>query len=152
MKAFALSLSALLTCVTLCSAVPSPLRVALPLDDADPALRVAVAGLMEALGRDAIWFDTLPLAEIARLGGAFDALLARGPGGPADLPLITLPVGAPVAAEKVKSSLLAAVSAERRRDYEAFLAQREPSGAWGARTSPTTRDDPRRSPFSIRSR
>ncbi len=89
--------------------------------------------VMRDLGRDAIWFDYIESAGAitpAYLAN-FDVVLSDGLDVPTTLPVLRYAfsndeakAAADVAA--VRESIMKAISAERRKDYEAFIAQREP--------------------------
>ncbi|MBX7206727.1 MAG: c-type cytochrome [Verrucomicrobiaceae bacterium] len=100
--------------------------------------------LMRDLGRDAIWFDFEAVSNatdaVDRLGqfdpAVFDVVISDGIDISSGKPL-SIPVVKPAFPEKdkeddaafvakAKEQILAALSSERRADYEAFLKQREP--------------------------
>ncbi len=93
--------------------------------------------LMRDLGRDAIWFDFEAPTDAMPVGDRFshyDVVVSDGldinGSKPATIPVLkpAFPTKEDDTAfvAKVKSDILAALSKERRADYEAFLAQREP--------------------------
>jgi putative membrane-bound dehydrogenase-like protein len=93
------------------------------------------AFLMRELGRDAIWFDyfTDAKAVTQEALAKFDAVMVDGPA--ADLAgahAVQPEFGTdektwtPQLAQTIREKLLAAVSPERRAEWEKFLAQREP--------------------------
>ena len=116
----------------------SPLRI-LYAGTPDRAPRMACHALMRDLGRDAIWFEYVsdPAAATADFVGKFDAVVLDAP---ADRfpSLAAVPPARRIAAAQLgaaeseayatgaKARLVAAVSASRRAEWEAFLAAREP--------------------------
>jgi putative membrane-bound dehydrogenase-like protein len=81
--------------------------------------------LMAELGRDAIWFDyatgaTPDAATLAR----YDALAVKAPTAVSSLPMLIVKTDATAAA--FRAELEAALSADRKSAWQAFLAQREP--------------------------
>lgn len=126
---FALCLLALLSLTSFLTAAEGPVRV-LCLRGAvmSEAERTVVATLMRDLGREGIWFDvqhwaegqeepTVALYDVVMQPSA----LSTWPKGKAILPL---PETVDVA--KVKADILGVIGEERRKSWEAFLAQREP--------------------------
>lgn len=100
--------------------------------------------LMRDLGRDAIWFDFEAVSDATAAGdrlsqydpATFDLVVSDGIDISSGKPL-SIPVVKPAFPEKdkeddaafvakTKEQILAALSKERRADYEAFLKQREP--------------------------
>ena len=131
---------------SLAHAAPGPLRV-LFASSGDDASGKRCHVLMRELGREAIWFDYVanPAEVTPELLANFDAVLlfdaprsrfpvlaamkSRFPAFPGDksIPVIESAPGvqAPTV-EEVRKLLLFLVREERRKEYEAFLAQREP--------------------------
>ncbi len=125
-----LALSLALT--ALAHAAPGPLRV-LFAGKGDDASGKKCHALMRDLGREAIWFDYV--ADKAGLTPEWlakcDVVLLDAPSG--DFPALAgfdakrvVTAEGDVAAEPMKAKLLAAAGDARRKEYEAFLAQREP--------------------------
>lgn len=116
---------------TIATAATGPIRVICPLYEELPSQRATIHDLMRDLGRDAIWFDVRSREDsLSReVLAKYDVLLS-----PASLVNSGLPipiVRAPavqnlVDVTKVKADILAALSNSRKKDWEAFLAQREP--------------------------
>ena len=111
-------------------ATTGPLRVAVPLIEGDAAQAAAIHALMRDLGRDAIWFDVLAQSEALQPATRtrYDALLLHGKfnDAPHGIPAFSSSAQGEVNPAKFKADLLAALTPERRKNYEAFLAQREP--------------------------
>ncbi len=123
-----MALTVLLALVTPASA--GPLRIAVPDVGGDAAQSAVLHVLMRDLGREAIWFDVLPLAEMERdaTRTRYDARLFSGKADAAPKGIVALPWPAPgaEAAGKFKGDLLGTLTPARRAAYENFLAQREP--------------------------
>ena len=123
------------------SAAPGPLRVLYLGQDDTPAPKHC-ALLMQALGRDAIWFDYAsdPAAVTPQWLAKFDAVLVDAPregfkalAGTDAQRIVTAEFGpdekawaAPGALKSVREKLLAAAGSARRAGWEKFLAGREP--------------------------
>jgi putative membrane-bound dehydrogenase-like protein len=92
--------------------------------------------LMRDLGRDAIWFDYVE--EVGALTpdylAHFDVVLSDGLAVQTSLPVLRYvftsddiaPAEAAADVAAVRALILKTISPERRKDYEAFIAQREP--------------------------
>jgi putative membrane-bound dehydrogenase-like protein len=81
--------------------------------------------LMAELGRDAIWFDyaTGSVPDAATLA-RYDALVVKAAASSSSLPVLLLKADTTPAA--FRAQLEAALSADRKASWQAFLAQREP--------------------------
>jgi len=81
--------------------------------------------LMAELGRDAIWFDyaTGSVPDAATLA-RYDALVVKAAASASSLPVLVLKPDTTPAA--FRAQLEAALSADRKASWQAFLAQREP--------------------------
>jgi putative membrane-bound dehydrogenase-like protein len=81
--------------------------------------------LMAELGRDAIWFDyaTGSVPDAATLA-RYDALVVKAAASASSLPVLLLKADTTPAA--FRAQLEAALSADRKASWQAFLAQREP--------------------------
>ncbi len=116
-------------------AAPKPLRIAYL--DVQGVEKAAVGPLHSAMkdnGRDALFFDYYGSAAdlTAPLAALYDAVLVRGDAS--NLPALSaakasgrvLPVTESSTPAQIREDVLKAVSADARKDWEAFLAQREP--------------------------
>ena len=135
-----LSLALALALTTFAHAAPGPLRV-LFAGRGDEASWKTCHLLMRELGRDGIWFDyvTDPAALTPEWLAKSDVVLVEGPSE--GFPTLAgydskrvVPVGptaeenaaGQVVARPFREKILAAAGDARRKEYEAFLAQREP--------------------------
>ena len=131
-----LTLSCVLLTAALAQAAQGPIRILhLGKDGTDSAKQAHV--LMRDLGRDAIWFDytTDAAAVTPEWVAKFDLVLLQAPkedfqalAGVDARRIVTPPVGDDnkVLVESVRTKVLLAVGDARKKDWEAFLAQREP--------------------------
>jgi hypothetical protein len=131
-----LTLAGALLAATLVHAATGPIRVLyLGKDGTDSARHAHV--LMRDLGRDAIWFDYTTDARVVTPEwiAKFDVVLLDPVGNdyPAvkDVPLSRVVPGefsgdAKSWAEAIRPKILTAAGDARKKDWEAFLAQREP--------------------------
>lgn len=121
-------LFALLGLSSLATAAEGPLRV-LCLHGAtmSESERAGIATLMRDLGRDGIWFDVREAADAQEPSALAPYDVVMQPAALSTLvnakPMLILPEVVDVA--KVKADLLQAVGDERKKSWEAFLAQRE---------------------------
>ncbi|MEY5025795.1 MAG: hypothetical protein RLZZ244_1323 [Verrucomicrobiota bacterium] len=116
-------------------AAPRPVRV-LYLDPAgaEQSAKGPLHDAMREHGRDAIYFDYYPSASLLtpELASLYDVALVNAPEASA-APLDALrkaqrvlPVRKEQTQEQLRTAILNALSPETRKDWEAFLAQREP--------------------------
>ena len=126
MRSFVAFLSAYFAVLASAAPTSGPVRVLYL--DASGEEQSAVGplhSLMAELGRDAIWFDyatgaTPDAATLAR----YDVLAVKAPAAVSSLPVLI--VKADTAAAAFRAELEAALSADRKAAWQAFLAQREP--------------------------
>jgi hypothetical protein len=131
-----LALFVALTATALTQAATGPIRVLHLGKDATDSARHAHV-LMRDLGRDAIWFDYTADARVvtAEWIAKFDVVLldaAKGDFKSLDgvdaKKIVTPPAGddAKALVQSVRDAVLGAVGDARKKDWETFLAQREP--------------------------
>ncbi|MST00861.1 MAG: c-type cytochrome [Pedosphaera sp.] len=116
--------------ISISHAAAGPIRVLCARVEGDAPQAAAIHALMRDLGRDAIWFDVMNQTEALQPTtlARYDALLLHGKSAatPKGTHALLLPLQDDVNPAKFKADLLAALAPERRKSYEAFIAQREP--------------------------
>ena len=126
MRPFVAILSACFAVLASAAPTSGPIRVLyLDASGEEQSAVGSLHSLMAELGRDAIWFDyatgaTPDAAMLAR----YDVLAVKAPAAVSSLPVLI--VKAETSAAAFRAELEAALSADRKSAWQAFLAQREP--------------------------